>query len=558
MKRTLSLIISIISILSSVPSQAKERVEFYWSDSGTRHYVGTIPESQPNAFSNTFWKGERAYCEAVISADSNLNGVTVKVTDLKSGQNLIPSSAVRVQFELPVLGDAFTDEYCQCGERDSLTIPRIKVFDILDISESADVKAGRYQPVWFTVNVPQNAAAGTYKGTVTLYSNDNKKMASLPLEVKVADHLLPAPYDWKFHLDLWQNPYSVARYHGVELWSKEHFELMKPVMEVLAAAGQKVITTTITNTPWHGQTHDPFASMVAKVKCADGSWIYDYSAFDKWVEFMIGLGIDKQISCYSLVTWASEFDYFDSASTTHKHIFLKPGTEEYNAFWTPFIKDFAKHLREKGWFERTCLAMDERGLEDMLAVARLIREIEPGFKLSLAGFLHNEVEADLHDLCVTFHSEFPSDIIDRRRAEGKVSTVYTCCSEKFPNTFTASQPAEAAWLPVYAIKNNYDGYLRWAYNSWTTDPMKDTRHRLYGAGDCFIAYPEGRSSVRLDKLIEGIQLFEKIRILKEGGMSEQSLEQLNEAFEAFTHQNLYDHGAKAALDMIKNTIDTIQ
>ena len=201
--------------------------------------------------------------------------------------------------------------------------------------------------------------------------------------------------------------------------------------------------------------------------------------------------------------------------------------------------------------------MDERGLEDMLAVTRLIREIEPEFKLSLAGFLHSEVEADLHDLCVTFHSEFPSDIIDRRRSEGKVSTVYTCCSEKFPNTFIASQPAEAAWLPVYAVKNNYDGYLRWAYNSWPTDPMKDARHRLYGSGDCFIAYPGGRSSVRLDKLIEGIQLFEKIRILKED-ISDQSLDQLNAALEVFTHQDLYDHGAKAALDKIKNTIDSIQ
>ena len=556
MKRTLTLIIFIISILGPTLAQAKERVEFYWTDSGKRHYVDSIPDSQPKAFSNTFWKGERAYCEAIISSDSDMCGMTIKVSDLKSGKNSISSSAVRAQFELPVLGDAFTEEYCQCGERDSLTIPRIKVFDILDVSETADVKAGRFQPVWFTVNVPQNAASGTYKGTVALY-NKEKKVASLPLEVKVADNVLPAPYDWKFHLDLWQNPYSVARYHNVELWSDEHFELMKPVMEVLAAAGQKVITTTITNRPWHGQTHDAFASMVAKVRCADGTWIYDYSAFDKWVEFMIGLGIDKQISCYSLVTWASEFDYFDSASTTHKHILLKPGTEEYDAFWTPFIKDFANHLREKGWFERTCLAMDERGLEDMLAVTRLIREIEPEFKLSLAGFLHSEVEADLHDLCVTFHSEFPSDIIDRRRSEGKVSTVYTCCSEKFPNTFIASQPAEAAWLPVYAVKNNYDGYLRWAYNSWPTDPMKDARHRLYGSGDCFIAYPGGRSSVRLDKLIEGIQLFEKIRILKEA-ISDQSLEQLNAALEVFTHQDLYDHGAKAALDKIKNTIDSIQ
>lgn len=557
MKKTLTLILSVVSILTSISSHGKGNVEFYWSDSGKRHYVDTLPGSQPTAFTSTFWKGERAYCEAIINSSAFIQGVTVKVSDLKSGRNIISASSVRAQFELPVLGDAFTEEYCQCGERDSLTIPRIKVFDILDISTSADIRAGRYQPIWLTVNIPQDAAAGKYKGTVALYDKNNKKVASLPLEVTVADRVLPAPSEWKFHLDLWQNPYSVARYHDVELWSQEHFDLMKPVMEVLANAGQKVITTTITNRPWNGQTHDAFGSMVVKVRLADGSWLFDYSVFDKWVQFMMDMGIDKQISCYSLVNWASEFDYFDAGSSSYRSLSLKPGTEEYSAHWTPFIKDFANHLREKGWFEKTCLAMDERGLQDMIAVSNFIRSIEPEFKMSLAGFMHKEVEASLHDLCVTFHEEFPSEIIDRRRSEGKISTVYTCCSEKFPNTFIASQPEEAAWLPVYAIKNNYDGYLRWAYNSWTTNPMKDARHRLYGSGDCFIAYPEGRSSVRMDKLIEGIQIFEKIRIIMED-ISSENMEKLNQALDVYTHQHLYDHGAKVALEKIKNTIDDIQ
>ena len=67
----------------------------------------------------------------------------------------------------------------------------------------------------------------------------------LKIEVEVLNHTLPSPEDWKFHLDLWQNPYAVARYYQVPLWSKKHFEAMRPIMKKLADTGQKVITATL-------------------------------------------------------------------------------------------------------------------------------------------------------------------------------------------------------------------------------------------------------------------------------------------------------------------------
>lgn len=60
-----------------------------------------------------------------------------------------------------------------------------------------------------------------------------------------------------FHLDLWQNPYAVARYYNVPLWSRQHFDIMKPLMQQLANAGQKVITASVMHHPWAGQTEDP-------------------------------------------------------------------------------------------------------------------------------------------------------------------------------------------------------------------------------------------------------------------------------------------------------------
>ncbi len=54
----------------------------------------------------------------------------------------------------------------------------------------------------------------------------------------------------------------LARTAGVEPWSEGHWQALKPVMKMLADAGQKVITTTLNKRPWDGQTEDAFSTMI--------------------------------------------------------------------------------------------------------------------------------------------------------------------------------------------------------------------------------------------------------------------------------------------------------
>ena len=82
----------------------------------------------------------------------------------------------------------------------------------------------------------------------------------------------------------------------------------------------------------------------------------------------------------------------------------------------------------------------------------------------------------------------------------------------------------------------YDGLLRWAYNSWTADPMRDTRFRSWPAGDTYIVYPGGRSSMRFDRLVEGIQCCEKVRLLRaelQAKGNRRALKRIDEALKVF-------------------------
>lgn len=562
MRNILTLAIAVVlPVLMAAQPQSSFRSD--WAATGSHCVIGGGPslEFQKKAFNHVAWRGEKVFAQAVVSSEEELKDVRLSVSDLRNGKSLIGAENIRLQFVSYVVSDLLdTTKYGQCGSReDKSKWGEVLVADVLDINDSMTVPAGRKQPVWMTVSVPSDARPGKYSGKLTVTSS-NAKARSLNVELTVADHVLPPARDWAFHLDLWQNPYSVARYENVPLWSEAHFKAMRPVMRMLAEAGQKSVTTTIMNRPWNGQTEDAFGSMVTKIRRIDGTWLYDYTIFDRWVEFMFSLGIDKQINCYSMIPWALEFDYYDQATSSNTTIQATPGSPEYNEYWGSFIADFARHLKSKGWFEKTMIAMDERPLESMQAVLSLIRKIEPDFKISLAGSYHEPVIYDIVDFSETFSGkkEFPESVKAKRKELGLTTTFYTCCAEAHPNLFVISDPDEAVWLGWFAQAENYDGYLRWAYNSWTADPLTDARFRTWPAGDCFVVYPGGRGSVHLAKLTEGIQDFEKVRILraqwqKEG--NEAKLSQLTEILKSFSTEKILKEGPTNALTSAKAFLD---
>lgn len=507
----------------------------------------------------TAWKGERVSAQLVVWTPEALDNLSFIVSDLTSGKETISKDNVRTGFVRYVMTDELNkDGKGGCGYRKSSDYGSTLVADPIDhIASTLTVPANATQGGWISVRVPQQVKAGKYTGTVTVKDGD-KVLSELKLAVNVKNRTLPASTEWAFHLDLWQNPYAEARYYNVEPFSKEHFDRMRPDMQNYVDAGGKVITASIMHKPWNGQTYDPFESMVTWLKKADGTWYFDYTVFDKWVEYMMSLGVKKQINCYSMVPWRLSFQYFDQASNSFKYLDAKPGEAAYDEFWGNMLTSFAKHLKEKGWFDITHISMDERPMKDMLATLKVIRKADKDFKVSLAGTYHDELVKELHDYCIAIGEKFPAEVIKSRKEAGQVTTYYTCCTEPRPNTFTFSAPAEAEWLGWFAAKENLDGYLRWALNSWVKNPLQDSRFTAWAAGDTYMIYPEGRSSIRFERLIEGIQSYEKIRILKEefekkGNKS--AIKKIDKILKAFDEFSLEEIPAATVVTKAKEAIN---
>ncbi len=541
-----------------------DNVAVSWGSTDVRYEKKNVPSGiKPvSVWRETAWKGERVNGVALLWTKQACVEVTAVASDLKSsGGDVIPASAVRLGFVRYVMTDELNkDKRGTCGYRPDHTLfDSSVVADVIDLNATQVLNARETRPLWVTVQVPQGVKAGVYRGQIRFTASD-RKIEPLAIELKVLNRELPAPKDWAFRLDLWQNPYAVARYHQVPVWSKEHFDAMRPVMELLANAGQKIITASIMHKPWGGQTEDYFESMVMRIKTLDGRWVYDYAVFDKWIEFMMSVGINQQINCYTMIPWDLSFQYFDQATNSLQMVKAGVGTPEYVDYWQPFLIDFARHLKTKGWFDITMIAMDERPEEAMRKAIRIIREADPAYKIALAGNYHGEIEADIDDYCVASGKFFPENVLQERRKKGMVSTYYTCCSESYPNTFTFSPPAEAAWLGWYAAAKDFDGYLRWAYNSWTVDPLRDSRFRAFGGGDCYLAYPGGRSSIRMERLTEGIQAYEKVRILKEKYTKEKNaykLKMLNDLLKDFEISKLASESAGNMVNKAKAALNKL-
>lgn len=495
----------------------KRGMNVAWGTPDLVYSRSEVPQNLTDSYKATAWKGERVSAQAVLWTAKDIEGVECEISDFVADGATLPASIAEARFVRYTLADK-VDKSCLCGRPNGH--PAILQADMLDNIEKMDVEENTTRPIWVSVAVPHDAKAGVYKATLKV-SRCGLGSKKLPLEIEVIDQELAKPADWKFHLDLWQHPSAVARAEGVDLWSEEHYEAMRPLMQMLADAGQKVITATLNRDPWQYQCFDDYEPMIYWYRYDNDEWKYDYSRFDKWVEFMMSLGVDKQINCYGMLPWGKcTLDYQDMRSDAkdnrNRKISTTPQEDKYEQVWGPFLRDFSAHLREKGWLHITNMAIDERKPEDMDVAAAMIKKYAPELGFAMADN-HDSYKrySNMRDVCVgQKHSIMAQEEIASRRANGDVSTFYVCCSTLFPNAFTNSQPYESELLCLYAVAHDYDGMLRWAYNSWPARPEYDSRFRYWASGDTYIVYPGARSSVRFERLVDGVELYEKVHTLR--------------------------------------------
>ena len=196
--------------------------------------------------------------------------------------------------------------------------------------------------------------------------------------------------------------------------------------------------------------------------------------------------------------------------------------------WTDFLRKLIEHLMDKGWFDESYIGIDERGFSadafDLIDSIRNIHDVPLKTAGAMDGFVNKfDLALRVTDLNVgdTAAAAHPTDftrLIEAREAKDLRTTLYSC-TEHEPGNFSLSAPVESYWSVVNAGEQT-SGFLRWAYDAWVADPLNDATHNAFEPGDPFLIYPSeksgdkvSKSSVRLERIAEGVRDVNKIRLM---------------------------------------------
>ena len=382
------------------------------------------------------------------------------------------------------------------------------------------------------------------------------------LPVKLAD-----PSGFHCFLNILIDPSSVARFNKLDLWGEEHWRQLERYMDNFAEHGQKTITTFIVDDPWNMVTGFPVRGMVVWKHA--GEWkpggsprfTFDFTPFDRFVAMCLKAGIRDHIEAWSPLvqpgTDHSIVTYTDTATGQARKLKLPAGSAEYRAVWGAFARTFQRHLREKGWLDKTYLAFDEIHSDVLDRVVPFFHEAAPDLKLMISGGDEKGRHmAESREMAFYYGyygqgSPVAAPNIPERRKLGKRTLLYTAVNPLYPNTFIFSAPHESRYLGWVIWKWDFDGYIRWAWNFWPAT-LWDQPWFTWPSGDMFFVYPgpDGPvDSIRWEMLREGLEDYECLWLARQG------LEKLRASG---SHSDVVARGAKSlahAVDLATRQFD---
>lgn len=473
-------------------------------------------KNETAAWEATGWKGERLNTQIVVWSPDTLQQVRFTVSDLTNEKGkLLGKENIQLSKVYYVLANfPYGSDKPDCNPspyKNGFLMPD-RFMPLTNSTDRFDVPGKTVRPVWLSLNIPADADAGIYTGSVEV--NTTNGHAVLDIKIRVQEQVLPKPHDWQYRLDLWQNPWVIADYYHVKPWGDEHKALLKKHLKHYADAGGTYITAYGVHSPWGDNEYAIERGMINWIKRKDGSWKFDYSIFDQYVELAMSMGIDKAITVYTPLPWGERFFYTDETTGNFVQEQWLPASDTFKTNWNIFLTDLRAHLEKKGWFDKTYLGINENAMEQTLSAIRMVKQHSKDWKITYAGDWHQELDTLLNDYCFLYGKEANVNEVKARAARGQTTTYYVCCNPAKPNNFLFSPPVEGRWQGWYAAAHGYNGFLRWAYDAWPEDPMRDARYGSWAAGDCYLVYPGGNSCIRFEKLREGIVDYEKIRIIK--------------------------------------------
>lgn len=407
------------------------------------------------------------------------------------------------------------------------------------LAKPVDVPAGQNQPIWVLVDVPRDAVAGDYRGSVTLSADGFR--AEAPLRLHVWNFTLPE----RNHVETAYgfSPGNVFRYHQLKTEAdKRH---------VLDLYFQCLSEHRIS--PYDPTPLDPIRTRFVPEANPPRAEV-DFTAFDR--------AMRQAVERYHFSTFRLALQGMGGGTFESRHPpkigKFDEGTPQYQAMFASQVQQIERHLREKGWLDMAYVYwFDEPDPKDygfVINGMRRLKQYAPGLRRMLTEQPEPELQGAV-DLWCPVSNAYDHARAEPRRAAGEQFWWYVCTGPKAPYcTLFIDHPATEmrVWL-WQTWQRKITGTLVWETNYWTSpsafpqqpqnpydDPMGYVSHsvhspgvrQFWGNGDGRFVYPPEAAAVpgasgpgpvlappvsclRLEMLREGIEDYEYLYLLRE-------------------------------------------
>lgn len=391
--------------------------------------------------------------------------------------------------------------------------------DILEeIGESGfPIVSGQWRSLWVDIETAEDTPTGEYPINVILESQAfapgmKPLYARVDAVVEVIDAKLPELE--LFHTE-WLHCDCLAQYYGVEVFSRQHWEIIENFVRHAVKRGCNMLLTPVFTPPLDTAVNgERLTVQLVDVTVTDKGYVFGYDRFRRWVEMCGRCGIRYLEISHLFSQWGAKAapKIIGWADGAERRLFgweTKADSKEYRDFLAAFLSSFSEELEKHGIRERCFFHVSdeptEENLESYAYAKNLVRKYLPGDRVIDALSDYGFYEQGLVDEPVCANDQI--DPFLKKRPPRL--WIYYCTGQhlEVSNRFIALPGFRTRILGLQLYKYAIDGFLHWGYNFYNSDlsrypinPYRSTdADGAFPSGDPFLVYP-GKDGKPVDSI----------------------------------------------------------
>jgi len=466
-------------LLSIGSGAGPSELSVWWSAAGERVFPDSHPperETGGDEIDLAAFRGGSDSFEVTVRPSASMAGVELGFSPLLSKKGRIEPASFEsrpVSFSLvrePSGPAGFTGE----------------VPDELLETASADCAAHRNQSFWVTIRVPEEAAAGIYRGRIRVVT-PSRTILSAPIRLRVWGFRLPASRSFSAFAPIWKEPPNVV--YGTDLALK----LWPAFLRDLAAHRL-------------GPLH-PESTPSARWN-EDGSLeSIDFERFDRAVESHF-----ERFRFSRLVLG----DFVVGFGHRPRDGRFGRADEILSPLWKKRMESYARalsrHLRERGWNRGVVFDLFDEPKDEQVPMIRetasLLAAVDPEWRFTYWGDVHPALSGAIRIWTVPA-SGFSASRARELRRNGDDVWVYN--PEGYALDSPAMAPRANAW---WMWRAGISVFFQWTIDAWVDETKDGARWDPNRAASWIAPGEHGpRDTIRLELTRAGIEDYEMLALL---------------------------------------------